>query len=488
MNDLTASIGRHQTHSIGLGLPPCESYTVPDEARGDMSLDRTQTFLAVLVCLLGWSGAAEPANAQILGYSGPSILTRGARPFGRGQGEPVRFRGYATLGATYSSGLTSAATDEKGDLFNQASEGAFLGFGVYGSQRGRRSQAAVSYSGSYILFNNRRYYSGPQQSFGISYGSQLARRLNFFISAAAAEHNQVAGTTRNPFSTEQIAILDYSTEVFDSHMFGVSSMAGFSYQKSARMQFSFGGGVHISQRRSKALVSSQGYSAMGEMSYAVSRRTSMGVGYQWGQFFFKNNYGQSNYMSYAGNLSRVLNGRWSLGMSAGMYTTDSERVQTILIDPVIAKLIGQTSTASIVRNKVNGVSASAGVTGAFRRNGVTFGYFRGIMPGNGVFLTSEGQSVTAAITHSGSQRWNVGASSGYYRMKSLFDYTGRSLGGFESYGGGAGFSYRLFSFVHFTASGDLRHSETSSLRFLRNRDSVSVGLAFSPGELPLRLF
>jgi len=86
--------------------------------------------IAGLCCAL-----ALPAFSQSIGgYSGPSILSRGSRPGGRAGGNPVRFRGYASIGVGYTGGLTPVATDRQGQLFNGEGFGSFLGFGGYGAR------------------------------------------------------------------------------------------------------------------------------------------------------------------------------------------------------------------------------------------------------------------------------------------------------------------------------------------------------------------
>jgi hypothetical protein len=50
--------------------------------------------------------------------------------------------------------------------------------------------------------------------------------------------------------------------------------------------------------------------------------------------------------------------------------------------------------------------------------------------------------------------------------------------------GGMGFSYRLFGSIHATASGGFRYAKV--IERPRTRDAfASVGLSWSPGEMPL---
>ncbi len=428
------------------------------------------------------------------GYTGPSVLSRGARPIGRSGGTPIRFRGYGSVSSVYATGLTPIATDRAGEAFDDKGWGATAGFGLYGSKSGRRSATTVSYGGGYQLFQENSYYNGVNHNVSVSHERQLNKRWTLGVGVNGTQMSNILAAqaaTRSPFdSTGYTNLFDLSTDAFDGNVLSYGGQATASYQKSARWTFSMSGGTFITRRHSQSLASAQGYGANGEASYAISRRTQVGIAYSYNNFFYPKGFGRSDVNSWMGTFSRVLTKRWSFNGAAGLYRVESQRLDRVQVDPAVAALIGQSSSVEVSHTITHGLSAGAGLQGRYGRAGIGLGFQRGIAPGNGVYLTSQQDSVFANVSVLGTRRFNVGFFGNYVRLKQLFGALS-GPGFFDTYGGGGGSSYRLFSFVHLTANADYRRTNIDNAfrrDFLRNRSQVSLGLAFSPGELPLNLF
>lgn len=252
------------------------------------------------------------------------------------------------------------------------------------------------------------------------------------------------------------------------------------------------GGTHVMQRGSQALASSRGFSSNGQMTYALSRRSQVGAVYSYGKFYFPRGFGSSDINSWMGQFGRVLSPRWTASLGAGIYRAESQRLQQVRIDPSVAAIIGLASSVQVAHNITSGLALDAALGGRYGRAGITFGYSRGLMPGNGVYLTSRQDQAFSSLSFTGNKRWNVGISGSYGRLTQVFDGLTPNGGHFASYGGGVGFTYRLFSIVHFNSNADYRRVQLDQIRrasqFSRDRYIVSVGLGFSPGELPLHIW
>lgn len=439
------------------------------------------------------TGAVATAWAQG-GYSGPAILSRTGQSPGRTGGDPLRFRVFGTTSGFYSGGMTPIATDKDGKAFDDTFAGATAGFGAYGVHAGKRSTTGVSYGGAYQLYSQRGYYNGINQNLSVNHEHQLSPKWTMGAGLGIAQMSNVLGTqSRTPIIDSPFAPqFNPYNEVFDNRLYGISGQVGASYQHSARLTFSMGGGSFTTTRRSRSLVSSRGLSANGQITYALDRRTQVGAVYSYGVFYFPRGFGRSDINNWMGQFGRVLSPRWVASIGAGVYRAESQRLQQVRIDPAVAAIIGLGSSVQVAHNVNNGLSVEAAVSGRYGRTGISFGYSRGLMPGNGVYLTSRQDQLFASASLTGAKRWNVGVFSSYGRLTQVFDGLTPNSGHFASYGAGVGFNYRLFSIVHFNSNADYRRvrldrNQVSPI-FSRDRYIISAGLAFSPGDMPLHIW
>lgn len=440
------------------------------------------------------TGTIAIAWGQQAGYSGPAILSRTGQSPGRSNGDPISFRVYGSISAFYSGGLTPIATDREGKAFDDTFFGSSAGFGAYGVYTTRRSTTGVNYGGNYQLYSQRGYYNGINQRLSINHERQLSPKWTFGTGLGVTQmSNVLSNISRTPIIDSPFAPeFNPYNEVFDNRLYSFAAQAGASYQHSARLTFSMGGGTFWTTRRSNSLVSARGVSANGQVTYALSRRSQIGAVYSYGTFFFPRGFGRSDINTWMGQFGRVLSPRWTASLGAGIYRSESQRIQSVQIDPAVAAIIGLGSSVQVFHAINNGLALEAAAGGRYGRTGVSFGYHRGLMPGNGVYLTSRQDQVFASVSFTGGRRWNVGGSAGYGRLTQIFNGLAANGGHFSTYGGGAGFNYRLFSIVHFNAHADYRHvlldPQRQNSRLSRDRYIMSAGLAFSPGDLPLHIW
>jgi len=261
-------------------------------------------------------------------------------------------------------------------------------------------------------------------------------------------------------------------------------MGDLRYQKSARLSFDIGGDGFVVRRRSSSLYGTTGYRARGDVAYRTSRFATSGVAYDFSHYEFTKGFGASDIHAVALVQSFRMGRSWELAMKLGGARVETLGLATVAVDPVIAAITGQSSAVEAVY-RINWLpSADVSLTRSFRRASFALHYFRGVSPGNGVYLTSRQETSSGSYSYSGIRKWNLGISGGRETLSSLT----ATIGKYSSYSGGGGATYNITGALHFVVRSDYRHYDITRTQFHRDSYRTSIGLAFSPGELPLSLW
>jgi hypothetical protein len=442
----------------------------------------------MVVFLLAAGAVGGSLRAQGTHFGGPSILSRGTRPIGFGDGEPVRFRAFASLRAGYYGALSPLATDVQGTPVSNNSFFSQLGFGAYGSRQGPRDSAWGSYSGNYVLFNERSR-SGVNQSASIGYSRQVNRRWVAWVGANGMTQVSVLGNAAPIAGSNLIEnTLDPSLEVVDGRVIGVMGQAGASYQATARLTFSLSGGATTQRRQSSSLASADAYMATGEINYTLNRREGVGGVYSYSKYLYSGGFGGADSMTWMGLYRRQLDRNWSLALGAGLFRMEAIRVRSFAVDPQVAALTGVSREVGRFYDKSLGLASRAMLSGAFRRSNVNIGFSRGQNPGNGFALAGTQERFLANAGYTATDRLSLTAGVFWIRQEPLLaGVAGRAK--YSGYGPTAGLSYRLFAFVHASVQAQLwKQVLQTPVDFSPARYFVSAGLTFSPGEVPVRVF
>ncbi|MDH4259885.1 MAG: hypothetical protein OEW16_06215, partial [Gammaproteobacteria bacterium] len=192
--------------------------------------------------------------------------------------------------------------------------------------------------------------------------------------------------------------------------------------------------------------------------------------------------------------ARRFNRTWAAYARAGTFRAESERLRSVPVDPLVAELIGQFSTIEVFHAINTGFVAGGGLTGQWQHQALNFNFDRSVNPGNGLSLTALGQTASAAYSYSTRRNLSTGLNIFYSQLTPLLQGLDRSTiingqirqGQFKSYGAGGGIAYRLTSALYATANFETARVQYDSTLFGATRKTATVGLAFSPGEVPLR--
>ncbi|HVO98341.1 MAG TPA: hypothetical protein VMT15_09760 [Bryobacteraceae bacterium] len=440
--------------------------------------------LIVLACSI-----ASTAVAQIGGgYLGPAVLSGGATGIGNRGGEQVDLRFFAGVNGTYDSSQEPAAIDSKGNLITTgALYGVQASWGAYGSHRWKMATLGLDYHGSwsdYIGGSTANANNSLNQSVQLGYTWQESRRIKIDARVTGGIFNGALGGLGFGAAYNPSDIVQPSTLLFDEKTYYLQGGLNATYIQSPRTSYTFGGQGFENWQQSSQLVGMLGYSATGSVEHKLSKYTSFGFTYSHNHYDYKNAYGQSDIdmgqLFIGTSFARV----WSITLQAGVYHAEVTGEQSVTLNPVIAALLGQTSTIQAFYEEKFGPSGGAVLTRKFKQGSLSVSYNRGISPGNGVYLTSESESLTGSYSYTGIRKVGLSVSGGYNRLSSI----GQGIEPYRTAYGGAGFTYTLPLSLHFTARYDYRYNQIENYVYKNVGSAVSAGLSFSPGTIPLSIW
>ena len=272
-----------------------------------------------------------------------------------------------------------------------------------------------------------------------------------------------------------------SSLLFDNRMNYLQSTMDVNYLLSARTTFTFGGSGFGVWRKATGLIGMQGYDLHGSIQHRVTQRTTLGVNYEHSHFDFPKAFGESDINSYSGIFAKQLGEFWTLSLQGGAYQVEVQGLQRVAVDPVIAALLGVNSTVERFYRKNIFPQWNASLNRRFHRASLSFTYQSGATGGNGVYLTSRQDSGSASFSYTATRKWSFSATGGYSRMQGI----GQNLPPYAQIIGGAGATYAITSPIHLTARYDARHQEIVNTVYLQDSNRATIGISFSPGDIPL---
>lgn len=429
-------------------------------------------------------GLALPAFAQ---YAGPAILSRGEAPSAMSAPE-IKFRPFVEVTGTYDTGLAGVAvTNAQGELPNLGSYGVTLSWGVSGAHNWRHTSLGLDYSGSLAHLAEHSGYDSISQSFLLSIKHQLSRHMRLSLSENAGVYTRAFGlgglAQTVSFDPSQSYIP--TTDFFDNRTFYFSTTANLSIQKTARLSFNLGGDSFATHYRAAGLVGTTGYVAHGDVQYRTGRRSTIGAGYNYARFAYKGAYGSTEVHSVTASYSRALSARVEFSAAIGASRVEPKFIQSVPVDPIIAILLGVSSTTEIAHFVIWTPTGTARISRSFRQGVLYLTAGRMVLPGNGLFTTSYTDQVSAGYTYTGLRRWSMGAEVAYSHSKSVGNFAGR----YSSVSGGFTASRQLVRFVHLVLGYNARTYDSPNFaNYNRVIQQARIGIGFAPGDVPLRIW
>ncbi len=428
---------------------------------------------------------ASTAAAQLGDYLGPGILTQGAGQIGTRAGQPVAIRFFANVAAVYDNGIQPLGLSSTGNLAQiNGLYGVEASIGAYGVHQWRQAQLGLDYRGSFRDYVNGGYYDGSDHQLVLGYTYQKSRRLYFDLQEVAGTLSQSIGGIPGVALPIPSTVDQPTSLLFDNREYFSESSLGVTYLLSARTSVSAGGSGFVVRQQNAGLVGVNGYSFRGAIRHRMSRVTSIGMEYTHSHYAFPGVYGASDINSYTGLYATQIGRRWKFSVQGGAYQAEVAGVQQVALSPTIAALLGINNIAQSFYQEYWFPTGSATLTRRFKTSSLSFDYGRSIAPGNGVYLTSRTDSGTATYSYTGVRKTSLSVAGGEYTLASL----GQGIQPYRQFTGGAGMTYAIYRSLHLTARYDARHQEIDLAGYRRTSYRATIGIAFSPGSVPLALW
>ena len=424
-----------------------------------------------------------PVLAQ---YAGPAILSRGEAPAAMASPQ-IDFRPYVDITGVYDTGLAGVAVNSQGQLGNESSYGLELTAGISGVHSWRHTKIGLDYRGSIRRYAHSTSYDASDQSLMLGIVHQISRHVSLTLNESAGLFSRnfgVPGLSQTvPFDPS--TTYAPTTDFFDNRTEYLSTQANLVIQKTARLSFRMGGDGFLVRRRSTALYGVTGATAHGDVQYRVSRRSTVGVNYVFSHFDYIGVLSGTDMHGVSGVYSAQVS-RWlEFSGSAGIFRAETRFIQNVPIDPVVAALIG-IPEGTVVLDRIDYVKSFNGRLSRTFPKGVAYiSGGRGVTPGNGLFLTSVMNTAMVGYNYTGVRRWSLGASADYSRANSI----GNVIGDYGGTSGSLSASRQIAHNVHGVVSFSARQYSSGTFS-LYNRliYEVKLGVGYSPGDIPLRIW
>lgn len=436
---------------------------------------KTRMIAMVLAC------GCLTMTAQITNYLGPGILTRGAGDLGTRAGQDVDLRFFISATGIYDNGLQPFSVDTTGQLATvNGLYGTEVALGVYGVHNTAHSRLGLDYKGTYRYYPDSTFYNGTDQTLALGYTYRKSRHLSFDMRQTAGTVSQGAAFA-GALPTVTDSIVSPASLLFDNRMEYLQSTFDVNLIKSNRTTFTFGGDGFGVWRKATGLIGMKGYTLRGGAQYRVTRRTTIGATYEHSHYDFPKAFGESDINSFSGVFATQLSRAWTVKATGGAYQAEVQGLQQVAVDPAIAALFGVASTVQTFYRKSTFAQWGLTLTRRFQRANLSFDYQDSPSPGNGVYLTSRTQAATGAFSYTATRKWSFSASGGYSQLEGI----GQNLPTYGQITGGAGAIYAITSPIHVLVRYDARNQELVDAAFQRVTYRVTVGISFSPSDIPL---
>jgi hypothetical protein len=414
-------------------------------------------------------------------YGGPAILSRGEMPV---SGAPVSmaFRPYVGISGSYDNGLVPVSVNPSGQVPVADTFGEQLDLGLNGYHAWKDTKLTLDYRGDFRHYT-LSYYDSTDHFLSLILAHQFHKHVTLSL------RNQVGTYAQNYFLNGFGYSYPYypltpANDIYDNRVVFGSTAGDLIFQKSARLSFSIGGEGDIVRRRSTALYGDSVAAARGDVQYRITRHTTIGADYRFMHFDFTRGFGYSNIHSVGVNYSTQLTRYMQLSARIGGARVESESLVEVPIDPAIAAITGQTVGIQAAHRLTYTPDILARLSYTLRREAFGLTYNNTVSPGNGVYLTSRAQSAHVFYSYTGIRYWNFGVDVGYDRLTALT----QTLDAYSSYGAGLGVTRELGKGLHAVLRFDARHLSVAQDVFLHDQYRAMVGLNWSPGEVPLKLW
>jgi len=432
--------------------------------------------------------AVEDADreATVQEYTGPAVLSRSYSINESLVPEQIKWNESVGLSGVYDTGISRTVNADGSLGPASALTGALVSWSFSGRHYFRRDMVSVSYTGNYSQYSGSGAYSGSNQSITATYTHQISRRITLNLSGSGSILSENSVLENQPVGPQTVANISLASspniQIFDIGSKRMSLQADLTWQLTARLSLSAGTSYFGVAQDSPVLLGVTGQQARGDLTYRLTRQTTVGAYYSFSHYLYPNGFGNSDTDTFGGIYSYAFNRTMQVRLRGGLSVVESLGLVTVPIPPAIAALLGAGEGVidSYATYRTSDVSAQFIKDFPHGRT-ASLAYARGISPGNGVFQTSQQETISASLTTKVLRSYSLTLGAGRDTLKAATLSVVQNLGAYQSVYGrlSLGRTYRRGVGASLTV--EYRHFDVDDVGFLRNQLRITSGLTWGSG-------
>ncbi len=428
-------------------------------------------------------------------YTGPAVLSRSYSISQSLVPEQIKWNETIGLSSVYDTGIVRSVNADGSPGPVSPLTGALASWSLSGRHYFHHDVASFSYTGNYSKYNgngNNGAFSGSNQSMTGSYTHMLTRRITLNLSGTGSILSENSVLENQPVGTETIANISVASspniQIFDLGLKQMTLQADLTWQATARLSFSLGTSYFGVEQDSALLLGVTGQQARGDVNYRLTSRTTIGAYYSFNNYLYSQGFGNSDTNTFGAIYSYAFNRTTQLRFRGGLSVVQSLGLVTVPIPPAFAALLGVGSGEIDSYATYRTTDMSAQFIKDFRGGRTaSLAYARGISPGNGVYRTSQMESISASLTAKVLRSYSLSLGAGRDTLKAATLSMVENLGTYQSeyarlslarsyQRGGIGASLTV-EFRHF----DLGTTDALDAGYVRNQLRITSGFTWGSG-------
>jgi hypothetical protein len=431
----------------------------------------------------------EDSGVPVQEYTGPAVLSRSYSISQPLIPQQLKWRESVGVSSIYDTGIARQVNAD-GSLGPPSTLiGTQFSWGLAGRHYFRRDQVSVNYSGNLSQYSGLGAYNGLNQSLAVSYEHVLSRHLTLNLSGTGSMFSLNSILENQSAGPETIANINLSTspdiQIYDTGGKQFSSQANLTWQKTSRLSFSMGVTYFAIDYNStpgnnaSPLLGVTGQQARGDVSYRLTRKMTVGSYYSFSHYLYPNGFGNSDTNTFGAIYSYAFNRTTQLRFRGGLSEVESVGLETVPINPVIAALLGVNAGVIDAYTTYRTTDLSAQFVKDFHHGATaSLAYARGISPGNGVFQTSQQESMSGTLSERLFRTYSLQVVLGRDSLESVV----LTLAKYQSEYGRISLSRTYRRGIGLNFSVEYRYFDVAELGLVRNQLRISSGVTWGSGN------
>jgi hypothetical protein len=238
------------------------------------------------------------------------------------------------------------------------------------------------------------------------------------------------------------------------------------------------------ERDSPLLLGVTGQQARGDVNYRLTSRTTIGAYYSFSHYLYPDGVGNSDTDTFGGIYSYAFNRTTQLRFRGGISQVQSLGLVTVAIPPAIAVLLGVNSGIIDSYATYRTTDISAQFIKDFRGGRTaSLAYARGISPGNGVFQTSQQESISAGLMAKVLRSYSLSLGAGRDTLKAATLSVVENLGVYQSEYARLTLGRSYQRGIGASLAVEFRHFDLDTPGYVRNQLRITSGITWGSGRL-----